>query len=234
MFALTPRAGGGLCRIFLTLLACATLAAHNKIQRARSQLKRRAILPEYGGRGTLSILDKKHIHLGAIDTPFPQSPVFPSAAATNSAASGAWSQDHPSSESKASWCSLPFLLESNANLNHPGRTIPLSGEQRRLDFAALFRRRRRYGGRWHLLGHRRRRQILSAQRSLSDRCIRRARHRCLRSVRRRHRQWQRRSLSSHSARRQLGSWRILGQDLRQGLRWPALQLSRPHREFEPQ
>jgi hypothetical protein len=138
MSYLTPRAGTSPCRIFLTLLACATLAGAQQ-NPAGTQSPRESAAPSSPNTQAAApsqSQDEKHIHLGVIDTPFPQSLIFPSGA--NSDASGAGSQDHPSSESKKRTRVLSHsLLESNANLgNHPGRTIPLSCEQRRLDFAA--------------------------------------------------------------------------------------------------
>jgi hypothetical protein len=118
MSYLTPRAGTSPYRVFLTLLACATLAAAQQ-NPAGTQSAPASVAPSTPSTQAAApsqSQDEKHIHLGVMDSPFPQSPIFPSGAAANSGASGARSQDHPSSESKSELVFAPIPF-SNQTLN---------------------------------------------------------------------------------------------------------------------
>jgi len=116
MSYLTRRAGTIPCRIFLTLLACATLAgAQQNPENTQSPQESAApSSPNTQAAAPSQSQDEKHIYLRVIDTPFPQSPIFPSGAATTSDASGAGSQDRPSSESKCELVFAPIPFSNQA------------------------------------------------------------------------------------------------------------------------
>lgn len=110
MSYVTPRAGTIPCCIFITLLACATLAGAQQDPAGTQSPPESAApsSPNTQAAAPAQSQDEKHIRLGVTDTPFPQSPIFPSGAETNSEASGAGLQVDPSSKSKSELLLAPI------------------------------------------------------------------------------------------------------------------------------
>ena len=116
MSYLTPRSSTIPFRILFTLLACAALAgAQQNPTGTQSPLESTAPSSSNTQAGASSkSQDEKHIHLGVVDAPFPQSPIFPCGAATDSDASGAGGQHHPPSDSKRELVFAPIPFSNQA------------------------------------------------------------------------------------------------------------------------
>ncbi len=116
MSFLTPRTGTVFSRIFFTLLACAMLAGarQNPAETQSPPESTAPSSPNTQAAAPSQSQNEKHIQLGVVDTPFPQSPIFPSGAATNSDAPNTGGPGHPSSESKSELVFAPIPFSNQA------------------------------------------------------------------------------------------------------------------------